>query len=90
MPLSDHLTPAGLSKEEKEILKSCGGWTHFMLMYELKPWNDDDAKEGREILKWCAEDVREEKKAEEKEKEDAKTEERGNAKKNKEDGLKRS
>lgn len=39
------MTPA-----EREIIKSYGGWTAFLQAYGLKPWDDDDAREGKQIL----------------------------------------
>lgn len=39
------LTPA-----ERAIVKSYGGWTSFMQSFGLKPWESDDAEEGKRIL----------------------------------------
>lgn len=39
------LTPA-----ERVIVKSYGGWTMFLASFGLKPWNDEDAQEGKQIL----------------------------------------
>ncbi|KAJ5723416.1 hypothetical protein N7488_001451 [Penicillium malachiteum] len=49
MPLTDSLHPP-LEPEEREIVKSYDGWTNYMFSHGLKPWNDDDAKEGKAIL----------------------------------------
>jgi hypothetical protein len=43
--LEPELTPA-----EREIVKGYDGWTNFCLSYGLKPFKDDDAKEGKQIL----------------------------------------
>ena len=51
------LTPA-----ERAIVKSYGGWTRFMQSFGLKPWDDEDADEGKKILEaFAAEDEKEEK-----------------------------
>ncbi|KZT23500.1 hypothetical protein NEOLEDRAFT_1069367, partial [Neolentinus lepideus HHB14362 ss-1] len=34
-----------------EFLKAWGGWWKFMQSYGLKPWNDDDCQEAKEILR---------------------------------------
>lgn len=39
------LTPA-----ERKVVKSYGGWTNFMNSFALKPWDDDDAAEGKAIV----------------------------------------
>ncbi|KAM4063397.1 hypothetical protein HRG_010120 [Hirsutella rhossiliensis] len=49
MPATDSLQPP-LSKAEREVCKSYGGWTNFMQSMGLKPWEDDDAAEGKAIL----------------------------------------
>ncbi|RJE24701.1 hypothetical protein PHISCL_02966 [Aspergillus sclerotialis] len=50
MPASDALQPP-LTPAEREIVKSYGGWTQFLFSFGLKPWNDEDADEGMQILK---------------------------------------
>jgi len=40
-----------LSPAERVIVKSYGGWTNFMISFGLKPWEEDDADEGKRILK---------------------------------------
>ncbi|KAI1840970.1 hypothetical protein JX265_010442 [Neoarthrinium moseri] len=55
MPSSDSLQPP-LSPAEREISKSYGGWTGFMQSMGLKPWNDDDAAEGKAIIAAFASD----------------------------------
>ncbi|KAJ5736065.1 uncharacterized protein N7483_001190 [Penicillium malachiteum] len=49
MPLTDSHQPP-LEPEEREIVKYYNGWTNYMFSYCLKPWNDDDAEEGKAIL----------------------------------------
>ncbi|EFX02157.1 hypothetical protein CMQ_2206 [Grosmannia clavigera kw1407] len=49
MPASDSLQPP-LTPAERDIVKSYGGWTNFMLAMGLKPWVDDDMAEGKAIL----------------------------------------
>ncbi|KAJ9210456.1 hypothetical protein DTO166G4_7923 [Paecilomyces variotii] len=49
MPASDCLQPP-LTPAERAIVKSYGGWTFSLANYGLKPWNTDDAKEGKQIL----------------------------------------
>ncbi|OQE13254.1 hypothetical protein PENFLA_c051G02847 [Penicillium flavigenum] len=49
MPATDALQPP-LTPAERAIVKSYGGWTHFMQCFGLKPWEDDDAREGKKIL----------------------------------------
>jgi hypothetical protein len=44
-----HLEPP-LSTAERAIVKGYGGWTNFLLSYGLKPFNDDEAEEGKRIL----------------------------------------
>lgn len=46
--------PAGLSAAAKDVLKSYGGWTNFMQSYALKPWDGNDAAEGKAILEGLA------------------------------------
>lgn len=48
------LEPAGLSAAEKQVIKSYGGWTYFMMAFALKPWEDDDVQEGLRILRGFA------------------------------------
>lgn len=45
------LTPA-----ERAIVKSYGGWTSFMQSFGLKPWESDDAEEGKRILEAFVQD----------------------------------
>ncbi|KAI9929404.1 hypothetical protein ASPWEDRAFT_184113 [Aspergillus wentii DTO 134E9] len=49
MPATDTLQPP-LSEAERAIVKSYGGWTQFMQSFGLKPWEQDDADEGKRIL----------------------------------------
>ncbi|OAA59288.1 hypothetical protein ISF_06223 [Cordyceps fumosorosea ARSEF 2679] len=49
MPASDSLQPP-LTPAERAICKSYGGWTAFLQAFGLKPWNDEDAAEGKAIL----------------------------------------
>ncbi|ERS94916.1 uncharacterized protein SPSK_10305 [Sporothrix schenckii 1099-18] len=49
MPASDALQPP-LTPAERTIVKSYGGWTGFMQSYGLKPWDEADAQEGKQIL----------------------------------------
>jgi hypothetical protein len=39
-----------LSPAERVIVKSYGGWTGFLTSFGLKPWIEEDAKEGKKIL----------------------------------------
>ena len=48
------LTPA-----ERDIVKSYGGWTNFCISFGLKPWEVDDADEGKRILEGFVEDDKE-------------------------------
>ncbi|KAJ5885276.1 hypothetical protein N7495_009786 [Penicillium taxi] len=50
MPITDTLQPP-LSPAERVIVKSYGGWTRFMQSFGLKPWEEDDAAEGKQILR---------------------------------------
>ncbi|KAJ5593687.1 hypothetical protein N7537_010591 [Penicillium hordei] len=43
-------TEPPLSPAERAIVKSYGGWTSFMQCFGLKPWESDDAEEGKKIL----------------------------------------
>lgn len=46
-----------LSPAERKIVKSYGGWTMFMQSFGLKPWNDEDTQEGKQIAaSFAAED----------------------------------
>ncbi|KAK2608363.1 hypothetical protein QQS21_003048 [Conoideocrella luteorostrata] len=49
MPPTDALQPP-LSEAERAICKAYGGWTSFMASMGLKPWDDEDADEGKHIL----------------------------------------
>ncbi|KID85674.1 Extracellular metalloproteinase 3 [Metarhizium guizhouense ARSEF 977] len=49
MPATDSLQPP-LTKAERQICKEYGGWTNFMQSMGLKPWESDDADEGKAIL----------------------------------------
>ncbi|KJZ75913.1 hypothetical protein HIM_04737 [Hirsutella minnesotensis 3608] len=55
MPITDGLQPP-LSEAERKICKSYGGWTSFMQSMGLKPWDDDDAAEGKAIIAAFASD----------------------------------
>lgn len=44
------VTEPPLSPAERAIVKSYGGWTQFMMSFGLKPWESDDAEEGKRIL----------------------------------------
>lgn len=54
-PKSSPFIPANISSEpiltpgEKAVVKAYGGWTPFMQSMGLKPWEDADAKEGKQI-----------------------------------------
>ncbi|KAF8876823.1 hypothetical protein BD779DRAFT_1559227 [Infundibulicybe gibba] len=37
-------------KSNNYYYESFGGWTNFMHSYGLKPWNDDDVEEGKQIV----------------------------------------
>ncbi|KAL1870655.1 hypothetical protein Plec18167_007419 [Paecilomyces lecythidis] len=39
-----------LKPEERAIVKSYGGWIHFLASFGLKPWVDEDAVQGKAIL----------------------------------------
>ncbi|KAJ6017978.1 hypothetical protein N7451_001357 [Penicillium sp. IBT 35674x] len=54
MPATDSLQPP-LSPAERAIVKSYGGWSQFMASFGLKPWDEDDAQEGKRILEGLAE-----------------------------------
>ncbi|KAJ5238165.1 hypothetical protein N7489_008256 [Penicillium chrysogenum] len=56
MPATDGLQPP-LTPAERAIVKSYGGWTHFMQCFGLKPWERDDAEEGKKILEAFARDA---------------------------------
>ncbi|KAJ5661869.1 uncharacterized protein N7477_009485 [Penicillium maclennaniae] len=49
MPSTDALAPP-CTPAERAIVKSYGGWTHFMQSFGLKPWKEDDVEEGKRIL----------------------------------------
>lgn len=49
MPATDALQPP-LTPAERAICKSYGGWTNFMASMGLKPWEDEDAEEGKAII----------------------------------------
>ncbi|KAJ5892867.1 hypothetical protein N7504_009558 [Penicillium tannophilum] len=53
MPITDSLQPP-LSPAERAIVKSYGGWSQFMASFGLKPWDEDDAQEGKRILEGLA------------------------------------
>ncbi|KAJ5631597.1 uncharacterized protein N7484_011697 [Penicillium longicatenatum] len=59
MPASDALQPP-LSPAERAIVKAYGGWTQFMASFGLKPWEQDDAEEGKRIVEAFARDDDEE------------------------------
>ncbi|KAG6017202.1 hypothetical protein E4U43_002120 [Claviceps pusilla] len=39
-----------LTAAEREVRRSYGGWTNFMQSFNLKPWDSDDAEEGKAII----------------------------------------
>ena len=39
-----------LSEAERAIVKSYGGWTQYTQSFGLKPWEQGDADEGKQIL----------------------------------------
>jgi hypothetical protein len=39
---------------EREVVKSYGGWTAFMMVFGLKPWEQDDADEALQIVRQMA------------------------------------
>lgn len=43
-----------LTPGEKAVVKGYGGWQAFMLSYGLKPWEEDDAEEGLQIVRGLA------------------------------------
>ncbi|EFY86133.1 hypothetical protein MAC_07798 [Metarhizium acridum CQMa 102] len=49
-----------LTKTEREICKAYGGWGSFMQSMGLKPWESDDAEEGKAIIAAFASDKEEE------------------------------
>ncbi|KAE8355987.1 hypothetical protein BDV28DRAFT_145631 [Aspergillus coremiiformis] len=49
MPASNALQPP-LTPAERAIVQSYGDWTNFLMSYGLKPWNNEDAEEGKRIL----------------------------------------
>ncbi|PWY90860.1 hypothetical protein BO70DRAFT_425794 [Aspergillus heteromorphus CBS 117.55] len=49
MSSMDCLQPP-LTPPQREIVKSYGGWTQFMLAFGLKPWEREDEEEGLRIL----------------------------------------
>ncbi|KAJ5584946.1 uncharacterized protein N7459_004746 [Penicillium hispanicum] len=49
MPFTDALQPP-LTPAERAIVKSYGGWTHFMFCFGLKAWKQEDADEAKQIL----------------------------------------
>ncbi|OQD60860.1 hypothetical protein PENPOL_c020G08897 [Penicillium polonicum] len=55
MPATDALQPP-LTPAERAIVKSYGGWTSFMQSFGLKPWEADDAEEGKRILEAFVQD----------------------------------
>lgn len=55
VPLEPPLTPT-----ERAIIKSYGGWTNFMQSMGLKPWDEEDADEGKAIVAAFAADKEEE------------------------------
>ncbi|CAK7224830.1 hypothetical protein SCUCBS95973_005653 [Sporothrix curviconia] len=49
MPATDALAPP-LTPEERQIVKSYGGWTQFMISYGLKPYELEDIDEAKQIV----------------------------------------
>lgn len=45
-----------LTPGERAIVKSYGGWTHFMMCFALKPWEPEDVEEAMTILRAFAAD----------------------------------
>ncbi|CEO58338.1 hypothetical protein PMG11_03068 [Penicillium brasilianum] len=56
MPSQTDCLQPPLSPAERQIVKSYGGWTQFLLSFGLKPWKDDDEEEGMRILRAFAAD----------------------------------
>ena len=52
-----------LTSKEREICKAYGGWANFMASMGLKPWDQEDAEEGKAIIGAFARDKDEEDKA---------------------------
>ncbi|KAL2810868.1 hypothetical protein BJX63DRAFT_433830 [Aspergillus granulosus] len=50
MPHSSDCLQPPLTPAERAIVKSYGGWTQFLICFGLKPWNTEDADEGKKIL----------------------------------------
>lgn len=50
------ITEPPLTPAERAIVKSYGGWSQFMASFGLKPWDRDDADEGKRILESFAQD----------------------------------
>lgn len=63
--LTPQSTEPPLSPPEKAIVKSYGGWTHFLMCFGLKPWNQEDEDEGVHILRSFVAGDEEERKEEE-------------------------
>ncbi|CEL02385.1 hypothetical protein ASPCAL03556 [Aspergillus calidoustus] len=54
MPQSSDCLQAPLTPAERAIVKSYGGWSQFLFSYGLKPWNTEEAEEGKRILESLA------------------------------------
>jgi len=43
-----------LSPPEQEVVNAYGSWTQFMMSFGLKPWETEDAEEGKRIAETFA------------------------------------
>ncbi|KAI9370636.1 hypothetical protein BJX61DRAFT_544432 [Aspergillus egyptiacus] len=55
MPITDSLQPP-LTPAERAVVKAYGGWTQFMLSFGLKPYEQDDIDEAKQIAASFASD----------------------------------
>ncbi|POY72559.1 hypothetical protein BMF94_4386 [Rhodotorula taiwanensis] len=54
MPSFNMLQPALTDKERKVLKEGWTDWTNFMESHGLKPYEDDDVKEAKQILEQIA------------------------------------